>query len=285
MTPIAYAVTRIKREIPPQILNKFFTPRHTHQLRRDAFMPGNIDQLIIEKVINGIVRPDCDIAGASEITISLAGLPPEMIERDKYLLHIPKHLTNGREITSALALVYYGMNNVNFNGQLQGYGIDAMSGSNMKTRCSNSNGLQTVQALGKTMQPMMATESTNVEVIDGQTILVSDLVYPTMNSYLRCIVSTDREFTNLNQSAWFAFGKLCVYACKMYIYNQHIIDIDTAELHGGLELGRFKEIIESYSEAYDLYQEYYNDKWRKIQFMGDEVRHTRFLKSLIGRYK
>lgn len=286
MTPISYALSRIKREIPPQILSKFFIPKKQYQLRRDPFMPANIDTMIIQKVINEIVRPDCDIAGATEAVIPLAGLKPEMVDIDKYVIHIPKHLTNGREITSALALVLYGVNNVNMGQYSQGAGISMgmTSGASALSRCNNGV-LNPIAQLGASLQPMLAPETTNVEVIDGSTILVSDMIYPNQNSFLRCILSHDREFSSLARPAWRHFGTLCVYACKMYIYNNYIIDIDMAELVGGLELGRFKEVVESYSEAGDLYNEYYNDKWRKVQFMSDETRHTRYLKSLIGRYK
>lgn len=286
MTPISYAVSRIKREIPPQILNKFFIPKKQYQLRRDAFMPANIDNMIIQKVINEIVRPDCDIAGATEITIPLMGLKPEMVDIDKYIIHIPKQLTNGREITSALGIALYGVNNLSTSAYMQGAGIGVpmATSTGMINGCNNGS-LNPIMQLGASMQPMLAPETTNVEVIDGSTILVSDMIYPNQNAYLRCIVSHDKEFSSLSQPAWKHFGTLCVYACKAYIYNNYIIDIDMAELSGGLELGRFKEIVESYSEANDLYHEFYNDKWRKIQFMSDETRHTRYLKSLIGRYK
>lgn len=262
MTPILYALNRIKREIPPQILSTFFTPRHYGQNRRDAFMPGNIENLIIEKVINGIVRPDCDVAGVLETTIPLSGISPEVVDTDKYLLHIPKSHTNGREITSAIALI-----------------------TNTTYNLMQSTTLNPVRTLANTNQPMTATETTNVEIVDGNTVLVRDFLYPNQNSYLRCILSHDREFSSLPPAAWNNFGKLCVYACKMYIYNYYIIDVDSAELSGGSELGKFKDIVESYSEAAELYNEFYNDVWRKVQFMADGTRYSNYIKSMIGRYK
>lgn len=289
MTPILYALNRIKREIPPQILSTFFTPRHYGQNRRDAFMPGNIENLIIEKVINGIVRPDCDVAGVLETTIPLSGINPEVVDTDKYLLHIPKSHTNGREITSAIALIYYGVNSVLTNGGVVAQGLSAPyttgSSTNTTYNLMQSTTLNPVRTLANTNQPMTATETTNVEIVDGNTVLVRDFLYPNQNSYLRCILSHDREFSSLPPAAWNNFGKLCVYACKMYIYNYYIIDIDSAELSGGSELGKFKDIVESYSEAAELYNEFYNDVWRKVQFMADGTRYSNYIKSMIGRYK
>lgn len=283
--PITYALMDIKRNIPGQILSRFFMPVRYHQLRRDPFMPNSVDDMIIEKVINGQVRLDCDIAGASEVTIDLRGLQLEIIDRDKYVIHIPKERTNGRVITSALALIYYGLENV-------GMAMTGAANVNMgmatmgKNGCSCSDGSQLpISGLMNQYKPLMMSQTSNVRVVDGHTILISDLITPTPNAYLRCVLAHDSTFSTLSPPAWKHFGKLCTLATKQYIYTQHILDIDMAELTGGQELGKFKEIVESYSDAGEQYEEFYHEKWRKIQFMSDEARHQRFMKAMVGRYK
>jgi hypothetical protein len=55
-----------------------------------------------------------------------------------------------------------------------------------------------------------------------------------------------------------------------------------AKLSGGQELGKFKEIIESWSETEELYQDYLITKWSGIATLSDRESTTRFLKLMIG---
>lgn len=292
MNPIQYALAEIHRRIPASILQKTFMPQRYHQLRRDPFMPASIDEQIIEKVINGPVRRDCDTAGATEAVIPLMGLTPEFISNDKYVYHIPKERTNGREITSALAIIFYAITGTGVSGPLgnnfsvPGTGTIGFTGPTMgqDTSCCNSLS-QPLAAMTKSLSPMAFTQSSNVRIINGSTLLVEDIMVPNTYPHLRCILANDATFSTLAPAAWKAFAKLCVLACKEHIYRTLIIEIDTAELVGGKELGRFKEIVESYSDAEEQYEEYYHETWRKIQFMSDDYRHTRFIKSLIGKFK
>lgn len=283
MNILTHVCKRIKSAIPPQILSRFMRPMKHGQVRHDPFGMANIDNYIIEKIIYGRVVPDCDIldGGAAEALIPLAGLPIERIDKDKYIIYIPRHLTNGRSIVSALALVLYGVENTG-----NGFGSMMMGMSRFGNNgCQNSNNLGPINAIGKAYQPLAYTQTTNVKIVDEDTVLVEDIMMPSPNSYLRCMLSHDKELTSISMPAWRYFADLCILATKSYIYNNFIIDIDMAELVGGQEIGRFKDIIESYSDAEELYNNYLDEKWRKVQFMADEARHTRYLKQLVGRYK
>lgn len=284
MSCLTYCINHIKNSIPPQILNMVFTPKagQRKDLRRDAFMPGNIDSQIIDKVIERIVRPDVDTNGVKEATICLAGIEPERIDNDKYLLHIPKKLTNGQEIISAIALIFYASRSAAYSP----YQNNSTIGMPQSQFQNNAGALQLeMLAMGGFANPPIAPESTNLHVVEGNTVIVQDLLYPNPNSYMRVLLASDREFSTLQPTAWKAFAKLCELATKRYIYNFFTIEIDMAELVGGKELGKFKDIIDGYADAAEMYDDYFETKWRKIQFMADETRHTRYLKGLIGRFK
>ena len=279
MDVILYAVKTIKQKIPKRILEVTFQPKDYYQLRRNPFMPSNIDEQIIEKVIMGRVFADANIAGAQEIVIPLKGIQPEYVDNDKYIYHIPKELTGGRTITNAISLILYSMGNISagLNGFL---GVNSIGMSTC-----NTGQLNPVQAVANSYQPQVSTETGNVRVIGDNVILVEDLVGPGGDRFLRCMVSHDSRFSNIDPSALKEFGILCTLACKAYIYNELIIEMDTSQIHAGHELGAFKEKVESYADADDLYEEYYREKWRKAQFFSDKPRYKRFLRSLIGRYK
>lgn len=285
MTPIMYGLQEIKNNIPPQILNRFYIPQRYYQLRRDPFMVNTSDEQIIDKVINRRVRLDCDTAGATEIDIELSGLKIEPLDKDKYLIHVPKDRTNGREITSVMAIVLFGMASTGISPQAVQAGMMSMSSTSPLGTTGTCPNMGVFKGLMSANQPLSVTETTNCRVVDGQTILVEDLITPLPTGYIRCVLANDREFSTLARPAWKQFGKLCVLACKADIYTRFIISIDTAEIIGGHEIGRFKEIVESYSDANEQYDEYFHTTWRKVQYMADNRRYTNHLKALVGRFK
>lgn len=279
MDALRYAVNTIKQKIPKRILEAVFLPKEYYQLRRAPYMANNIDDEIINKVIMGRVRHDCNTAGAQEVTIPLRTVNPEFIDNDKYVYHIPKQLTGGRTITSAISIVLYSMGNISS-------GLDGFLGTNSIGMSTCDIGtMNPVKAVGNAYSPQVAVETTNVRVIGDNMVLVQDLVGPGGDRHLRCMVSHDAQFSNLDPTTWKAFAQLCVLACKAYIYNDLVIEMDTAQIHAGHELNAFKDRVESYADADDLYEEYYNEKWRKIQYFSDKPRYARFVSSLIGRYK
>nr|DAT18038.1 MAG TPA: Putative virion structural protein [Caudoviricetes sp.] len=279
MSPILFALNTIKNEIPKPILERAFMPRDQYQLRRNAFMPSTIDNEIIDKVINQRVRMDIDSIGSTEVVISLQGLPTEIVGPDKYLIHIPKDHTGGRDIVSAIALIFYDITNV----ALTSGGGAMTAGMLMNNGGCTNHLLKDVAAMGRSVMPLAATQTTSVKLVGDNTILVEDIVAPTSQAALRCIVTHDREFSNLPGPALRYFATLCEYACKQYIYNTLIIEIDQAELSGGRELGVIKSIVEDYREAGQLYKEYFTDKWQKVQFFADQTRNHRHIRRLMGR--
>jgi hypothetical protein len=59
--------------------------------------------------------------------------------------------------------------------------------------------------------------------------------------------------------------------------------MDQAMLDGGQELGAFKEIVDDYRDAHEQYEEYFNERWRKVSIMADPKSKERFLRSLVGK--
>ena len=61
--------------------------------------------------------------------------------------------------------------------------------------------------------------------------------------------------------------------------------MDKGRLEGGAELGRFREVIDSYSDAEEQYQDYLLNTWQKVAFMNDRESYERFTKMMIGAYR
>jgi hypothetical protein len=65
------------------------------------------------------------------------------------------------------------------------------------------------------------------------------------------------------------------------VYNELVIETDMARLVGGMELGRFREILDGYADAEQNYKDY-REKWGKIVQMSDQMSKERYLRMIIG---
>jgi len=140
-------------------------------------------------------------------------------------------------------------------------------------------GQSVMDALG----PIPITSTAYVQLIAENTIMVRDSIILPANSYLRCVLAMDEDLSHLQLRSYPAFSKLVEYAVKSYIFNQYIIQMDIAELQGGHNLGRFKEVVDSYSDAEENYQTYLKEVMQKVLFMNDlGESYKRTLKILIG---
>jgi hypothetical protein len=123
------------------------------------------------------------------------------------------------------------------------------------------------------------TNSTaSVSLIEENTIHVESESILSSNASLRCVVSNDPDMQNLNPRTIPAFTKLVEFAVKSYIYNHSIINIDTARLHGGQSLGVYRDIVEGYADAEELYVEYRDTRMKKILMMDDKESYYRHIK-------
>ena len=132
------------------------------------------------------------------------------------------------------------------------------------------------------MSSIPVTSTARVQLIGENVVMVRDTVLLPANIYLRCIIANDENMSHLQLKSYRDFANLGVLAVKAFIYNDYVIKMDLGELSGGQVIGRFKEIIDTYSESEELYQTYITEKWQKISFQQDHEQMGRFLKLLIG---
>lgn len=78
---------------------------------------------------------------------------------------------------------------------------------------------------------------------------------PGFSWMLICRLEYDSELTNLTTSGLRPFVELVEAAVKAYIYNYSILKIDKFYTQGGMELGRVREIIDSYADQNEKYAE------------------------------
>ena len=267
MSALSKAVDEVKFRIPRAILETVFIKR----MARWRQTPMSIDEHILNEVIRPRVMVDCNLCGGTEVFIPLDGMPVERGNDYTSVYRIPKDRTQGRSILSVL--------NITFSDptKVSSYGVAAGS--------QNSTMMQASQAVMDAMGSIPVTSTAYVQLIGENVVMVRDTVVLPANIYLRCVLQNDENMSHLQLRSYRHFSKLCEYAVKAYIYNEYVITMDMGELHAGQNLGRFKEVVDSYADCEELYQTYLVEHMEKVQFMNDRETWTRHLRLLIGGYR
>lgn len=264
MGPIGRACAEMKFRIPPRILDIVFIKRNEY-LRQ---APMSIDDHILNEVLRPRVLVDCNLVGGAEVLIRLDGFQTDRPNDYTSIYRIPKEVTNGRTITSVLNITFADPT------RISSYGVAA--------GCQNTPMLQAAQGVMDAMGAIPMTSTAYTQIIGENVIMVRDTIVLPANSFLRCLLSYDDELSHVQIRSYPAFVKLVELAVKAYIYNQSIIEMDMGELFGGHQLGRIKEVIDSYADANIQYEEYLLETWQKVDYMQDTENMKRHLKLLIG---
>jgi hypothetical protein len=266
MNPITKALDEMMFRIPREILKVVFL--EPYQQYRD--LPSDIKERIRCLVLQPRVLVDCNLVSGVETRIDLSGLPSETVD-DGYttVFRIPKSMTDGRSILSVFDVTYGDL----YNTQ-SGYGVYSYSRTSPALQLANA----AMEAQIRT--PHVGT--TKVELIGENVVMVQDSIILPNNLYLRCSLENEENLSNIQARSYLVFARLVELAVKAYIYNSYVIKLDIGELRAGVQVGKIKEIIDSYADAEQMYQEHLAEKWAKVAFMNDPESMRRYMSLMIG---
>lgn len=266
MNPITKSLDEVFFRIPREILKVVFLEPYAQY--RD--LPSDIKERIRLLVLQQRVLVDCNLVSGPEVRIDLGDVPSESVDGGyTSVFRIPKTKTDGRSIMTALDVTYGDL----YNTQ-SGYGVYSYS--------RTSPALQVASAVMEAQLRTPYVGTTRVQLIGENIIMVQDSIILPQNLYLRCTLEHDEHMSNINARSYLVFAKLVELAVKSYIYNSYIIQLDMGELRAGVQVGRFKDIVEGYADAEQMYQEHLSEKWIKVAFMNDAESMHRFIGLLIG---
>ena len=266
MSPLAKAVSTVVRKIPRQILATVFTP--TYQGWGNT--PNSLEFEILNKVIRPRVLSDSDVVGGIEEYIRLTGLPFDRTPDQMSVVHIPLVRTNGRFITSVLYLNY-----LDYTANIQG---NSMINFN---NCSITPLSSAAGALAQSFSGAGVMGTARLDLIAENTVLIKEPIYSPQNAVLRCILSNDKELSNLSIRNFTAFGELCTLAVKAHIYNEMIITIDEGVAQAGRNIAAFRDVISRYESAEEEYIIFLT-RWKRILFMNDRESNNRFIRGQVS---
>jgi len=243
----------------------------------DAFMSNTqfvnygsytLDARITEDVIRAQVLPDINGHNGREMRIPLRGLTPEILEDDSCLFKIPRARTQGRGITSILALEYTDI-----------------------TRYANQDGYTNIPRVGISeaitnmtnalMGPLQMEENT-ARRVDDYTVWFRAMPYNFSECSLRVIVAYSENLSELSPRTWTAFSELCVLMAKAVCYHRLNKKYAHGRLSGGAEMSYVQDIISSYSDAHAMYTDMLKETWSVTALMDDPVQKANHLRSIVA---
>jgi hypothetical protein len=273
MSCIRHAISKIKQVIPAAILEKAFTPRAQGWFPQ---LSWNLDKCIELEVIRAVVLPDCNVVGGTEIVIQIGDLNFDRVNND-IIIRVPKERTQNRSIVSITDILFasLGANSFYPSALTSGYRMNQDHNDTSATM----GALKTMMA---SLDHIPVVGTSKAELIGENVILIQAPSMISSNACARVVVEYDSELTNISPRSYDFFAELAEHAVKNYIYNKLVIQIDTAELQGGYNLGIFKEIVSGYSESGMNYRTFLRGTWMKVAMMNDRKRHERLISAMIG---
>lgn len=267
--PMGAALNHLRFVIPGLVLERVFTVRGMDRW-------GSRHYSLNERIMMDVIRPrvlvDCSIAYGQVVVIDLGVCEREEVSPYSVVYRVPKEVTQGRSIMSVLN-VGYGMPNMGSAG----LGVAGGLYSGSLTRASN--------AVANSHENMPLTSTANAQIIGENTVLIRDSVLFGGQVWMRCVVEHDERMSHLHYKAIPILKKLVEYAVKSYIYNAYLLEMDMAELVGGMELGAFKSVIEEYRDAEQMYQDVLREEYGRAAVSADREQYHRYLKTIVGGYR
>ena len=258
MNAISNAVKDLRYTIPYEVLQLAFMEETS--LINTAI---TLEEVITNKVIRPRVLTDCNLVSGINTVIDTNKCGVTTVNALEFIVKVPKELTNGRSIVSVLNLI----SNDNFNSNS---GIGMVDTQEVFTKMANNLG------------SVIIAQTTRLELIADNTILVSEPSVYLLNCYLRCVIENDDNMGNLNPRSYIVFSRLVELAVKSYIYNYMVVKMDRAQLYNGHELGSIKDVIDGYSDSESMYREYLREDWRKVAFLNNSLSTENYITSMFG---
>lgn len=253
--PVRQALIRIYHTIPKPILEAAF-----RNIAEDD--TSSLDSLIIDKVFVARMRDDLSVRCGKVFRLLLehswchyASSPSPYalgLSGTFSVYHIPPEAREHRDIAAVMEVRFP----YNLGQQTNFY-------SDCSTKGNTLSSLACAALSSQTFSNALVVPRANLRA--GNVIKLEPPQFNFVPWQVKVRLKYDDSFTNLEVSETGQFPKLAEYAVKAYIYNTLIMEIETNTVVRGLELGIVREIVSSYTDAGEKYDE------QLLEFAGASV--------------
>ena len=257
MNALTKALSEVYFNIPIDILKLAFSDTNANQVI-------SMDETILARIVRPRVLVDCNLVGGEEIYVSTELC--KIIDYSntynlEYLIDVPKRVTAGRSIMSAIGLFSGHYNTKETSGE----GAFGNAAAQMMT----------------SVDPAIAIGTARLELIGENKILVTDPEYAIIGGYVKCVIENASNLSNISPRSYLYFSKLVVLAVKAYIHNQLIVRMGKGYIYNGHELSIVNDIITNYESANEDYSEYLQSTWRVVAYHNDKDRLANHINGMI----
>lgn len=264
MNPIQHALNQtIAIGVPKEVLLRaFYDIKQYNNLDvRDLFYH------LQDRVIYNFLLPAMNTVGGNRQILELGDLQPEVRDRFTRIYRIPKSITQGRSIVSALSISY---------GAYLNTGSIAYPGS------GSSQLLNSTQQLVNSVSAPQINSTDQVALIGENVIMVRDAIQMFGGVNLECYLEHDKNLSGMHPRAYQTFTDMVVLATKAYIYNKLVILMDMGFIHAGHELGTMRDVIMEYSNSYTELTEMIKGPWARVNTIQDWESHKKYINMQFG---
>lgn len=234
-----------------------------------VFVP--LEERLINKCLRPMILKDMNLLGGVTVYVDINNC--EIIATKNYeqhvnsyvsefVLRVPKYLTNDKSIISALYVTV---------------GIPAYP---MQKPCTPVVMNETLKLASVIDTPRVITTS-RLEVVGENLILIAGLSPNINNATLTVTVENNNNLENIQASYYKHVVDIMSKGVKTYIYNTLAVKLDKGYIYGGHELSVLKDIVDSYSNAAEEYNEALM-LWKKISLMNDSRFQSSYIQSMLG---
>lgn len=267
MSVINLAISEIRRTIPIEVLEACFGGRTFSRFQTVTSMDEAIRSAVIDRVMMY-----CNNVGGAQIPIPLSGCEMDTIDVWNSVVRIPKNLTNGRRIVQALNITLHYQNS-----------LTSQHWSSYMQNNSHAQ-LDAAKMVMNSHMPAPGISSASLSIIGENLLLVHGHGWRTQSSAVTVILENEAEMNNLKPPIYQTFFQMVILACKSHIYNTLNVKLDQGALFGGFNLGKISSIIESYSDAEQMFQDFYKLTWRRAAIYNDPERRRIALRMISAKY-
>lgn len=266
MSAIDSAIQKVIRSIPRPILKAgLFTSEEL-----TFGLPTTIEDAIYSKVIGPFVIPKLSEFGQLR-EIPLTGVPWESIKSNVRVYRIPEESTDFRPIVSA----HIAGSNI----------VDGRYHTPPQTQfyqANHSSVLNRAARITRAEQPQARITTAEVRVLAPYTVQIKEPYHFRNELTLYARVRISEDLNEIKPAFYEVIAKLVLYATKQYIYNNLILAMGSMRLEHGKDFSEFKNIVDSYSDAGDMFDDHLPLCSRCLAFNDDSANSV--IRRTGGRY-
>jgi len=252
---------KLYNQIPKEVLELALNPSEYNR---------TLDALVKEEIIVGIVLVDCNLYAGRPTKITLKETMLKTIDEesdysivgDHSIYYIPPEFRENRDITVVLDMAYPAILSLP-----NAYPYNQVYGRSVLNAADDALSSMTHQPMYMTPEPIL---------MGNNTIALNPPMTRHVDWILSCMLSYDKDFTNVSSNLIKPLEKMVIYGAQVFIYNKLRIKVQQGFLEGGAQLEPIKEIVESYSDA----QEKFDEAFKK--FRGASVFEKQTLVDLLS---